>query len=170
MQRLSMLVATLAANSLFANAVFASRDVTLKALMKRIRNRGLGLFVALVGSAFASMTASAAPPAAITGSWSVLIDQTYETLDITNQGGPALGPCRTIIGSLGIAPVRGYYCVNSGQFHLLHNNVATNATVRTFTGIVSEDVAAGTMHLAGSVHVVNIAFGPFGEFPLSGNK
>ena len=71
--------------------------------------------------------------------------------------------------ALGIAPVRGYYCPESGHIRFLHNNVSTKATVRTFTGSVSQD-ASGAMHLAGTFNVLNAAFGDCGEYPFSANE
>lgn len=116
--------------------------------------------------------AMAAPPPNVVGSWVILTDQTYTTLDITNQGGPGAPgatECRVILGTLGIAPVRGYYCPESGHIHFLHNNVSTKATVRTFTGSVSQDTS-GAMHMAGTFNVLNAAFGNYGEYPFSANK
>ena len=132
------------------------------------------LLRALAATAGLALTsaAMAAPPPNVVGSWVILTDQTYTTLDITNQGGPGAPgatECRVILGSLGIAPIRGYYCPESGRMHFLHNNVSTKATVRTFTGSVSED-ASGAMHLAGTFNVLASAFGDYGEYPFSANK
>ena len=115
--------------------------------------------------------ALAAPPANIVGTWTILVDQSYTTLDISNQGGPGApgaAQCRVILGTLGVAPVRGHYCPASGRLHFLHNNLSTGATVRTFTGSVSQD--ANGAHMAGTFNVVNAAFGNYGEYPFSANK
>ncbi|MGH8178254.1 MAG: hypothetical protein ACREV5_18515 [Steroidobacter sp.] len=140
--------------------------------MKRRLFRATPIITALAGVTLLASVASAAPPASVRGAWVILTDQTYTTLDITNQGGPG-GPggsvCRVIIGSIGIAPIRGFYCPDTGRIHFLHNNLSTGATVRTFTGSVSEDASA-SMHMAGAFNVVNAAFGPFGEHPFSANR
>jgi hypothetical protein len=75
-----------------------------------------------------------------------------------------------ILGSIGIAPVRGTYCPATGDLHFLHNNVASNVTVRTFTGTLSAATATDPAHMAGTFQVVNTAFGPFGRYPFSGTR
>lgn len=136
------------------------------------KRRVLGLGLALVGVA-SSGIAAATPPASVVGTWSILVDQTYTTLDITNQGGgggPGGSVCRLILGSIGIAPITGHYCQSTGRIHFLHNNLATGATVRTFTGSVTAATANAPAHMAGTFNVVNVAFGPFGEYPFSGTR
>jgi hypothetical protein len=137
------------------------------------RLRAAGAAIALAVSAMLSQSASATPPASVVGSWSILVDQTYTTLDITNQGGPG-GPggstCRLIIGTIGIAPITGHYCLPTGRIHFLHKNVSSGATVRDFTGSVTAATAAAPAHMAGTFNVVNVAFGPFGEYPFSASK
>jgi hypothetical protein len=131
----------------------------------------LRTLIATAAFAFTSATL-AAPPANIVGSWVILVDQDYTTLDITAQGGPGApgaSKCRVILGTLGIAPVRGHYCPGSGRIHFLHNNLSSGATMRTFTGSVSQD-ASGPMHMAGTFNVLNAAFGNYGEYPFSANK
>lgn len=116
--------------------------------------------------------AIAAPPTHVMGNWIIHTGDDYTTLDITNQGAsgaPGASQCRVILGSLGIAPVRGFYCPGSGRIHFLHNNLSTNVTVRTFTGSVTED-ANGVMHMAGSLNVLAHAFGDLGEYPFSATK
>ena len=139
--------------------------------MKRRKLLTLSALAALSGLALIP-AAFATPPANVTGSWVILTDQTYTTLDIVSQSGPGApgaAECRIINGNLGIAPVRGFYCPDSGHVHFLHNNLASNVTVRTFTGSVSED-ANGAMHMAGVFNVLAVAFGDYGEYPFSANK
>jgi hypothetical protein len=131
----------------------------------------LRTLVATAAFVFTS-AAFAAPPANIVGSWTILVDQSYTTLDITAQGGagaPGASKCRVILGNLGIAPVRGHYCPQSGRVHFLHNNLSSGATMRTFTGSVSQDASAA-MHMAGTFNVLAVAFGDYGEYPFSANK
>lgn len=136
------------------------------------RYRTAGAAFALTAAALLSDVATAAPPANVVGTWTLLADQTYTTLDITNQGagGPGGSTCRVILGSLGIAPIMGYYCPATGRIHVLHNNLATGATVRTFTGSVTAATASAPAQMAGTFNVVNVAFGPYGEYPFSASK
>jgi hypothetical protein len=137
-------------------------------------NRKLSRFMTTItgiGVAMLMSTAAwATPPATVVGTWNLLVDQTPVTLEITSQGGPGNGSCRLIIGTLGIAPVRGYYCPSTADLHFLHNNVASGVTVRTFTGSVTDAIVGSPAHMAGTFNVVNVGFGPFGEYPFSGTK
>ena len=120
-----------------------------------------------------SSWALAAPPPSAVGTWLLVVDQTYTTLTITNQGGagaPGSAVCRVVLGTIGIAPVRGTYCPTTGDLHFLHNNVSTNVTVRTFTGTLSAATATDPAHMAGTFQVLNAAFGPFGRYPFSGTR
>jgi hypothetical protein len=131
----------------------------------------MGAVVAMLGLGL-GLDASATPPASVVGSWVATIDGTATTIDITAQGGgggPGGSACRLIVGSLGIAPLRGYYCLDTGEVAFLHNNLDSGLTVRTFSGSVSMD-ALGVTNMAGTFRVMNIAFGPFGEFPFWASK
>src|SRR5262245_8874102 len=97
------------------------------------------LSVPVLGALFGA-PAFAAPPTTVVGTWDVVAGNALETLIITNQGGPGApgaSKCRVVLGTIGIAPVRGYYCPGDGVVHILHNNIPTGSTVRNFTGIVS---------------------------------
>jgi hypothetical protein len=128
----------------------------------------------LVAAALAQPGLSAAaPPESVVGTWLMQNNQTQEQLTVTNQGGPgspAGETCREIIGTLGVAPIEGFYCPTTGRLHMLHKNVFTKAVVRVFTGNLSDSVAAQPDRMAGTMTVVNIAFGPFGEFSFSASK
>lgn len=117
--------------------------------------------------------AQAAPPTTVIGSWMLLVDQTYTTLEITNQGGPGSPggtACRVILGSIGVSPINGYYCPETGQIRFLHRNPSTNVVVRTFAGSVSASSGGQPAHMAGTFDVQNIGLGKFGEYPFSGSK
>ena len=140
--------------------------------MNRKRKQFMTIVAGIGFALLMSGVASAAPPPSVVGTWSLLVDQTPTTLDITNQGGPGNGVCRVILGTIGNvgAPIRGIYCPATGQLHFLHNNLASGVTVRTFTGSVTDAVVGSPAHMAGSFFVVNVAFGPFGEYPFSGTR
>lgn len=132
------------------------------------------LAVVLVAAALAQPgLAAAAPPESVVGTWLMQNNQTEEQLVITNQGGPgspAGDTCREIIGAFGIAPMQGFYCPDTGRIHMLHKNVSTKAVVRVFTGNLSDSVTGHPDRIGGTMTVVNIAFGPFGEYSFSASK
>jgi hypothetical protein len=68
---------------------------------------------------------------------------------------------------IGIAPIRGGYCPVTGRIHFLHNNLNSHITVRVFTGNVSDGDPGQTWYMGGTMTVVNVGFGPFGEFNFS---
>jgi hypothetical protein len=127
----------------------------------------------LVVAALSSLAAFAAGPANIVGTWQALISNKFETRVITAQdgpGAPGASECRIVTGTIGIAPVGGFYCPGNGRVHLLHNNLSTVRPVRDFTGLVSEDATTGRMHMAGSFNILSSAFGNFGEYPFTAVK
>lgn len=131
-----------------------------------------GLLSVVVAMLFSSV-ASATPPASVIGSWTILVDQTYTTLEITNQGAsgsPGGSACRVILGSVGVSPMNGTYCPETGRIHFLQRNPSTNVVVRTYTGSVSAATAELPAHIAGTTDVLNIGLGKFGESPFSGSK
>lgn len=131
------------------------------------------LFASSVAGALSASAALAAPPANVVGTWQALLGTEVETLVITNQGGPGApgaSQCLIVIGTIGIAPVRGYYCPGNGRIHLLHENLSTRRTVRDFSGIVAEDPATNAAQIAGTFHILAVAFGDYGEYPFSASK
>jgi hypothetical protein len=127
-----------------------------------------------LATSLAGGIAAAAPPADLGGTtWNVQANREVVPLVITNQGGPG-GPagatCNLIVGTLGIAPIRGWYCPSTGRIHFLHNNLGSGATMRVFTGNLSDDVPDQPAYIGGTMTVVNIAFGPFGEFNFSATE
>lgn len=122
-------------------------------------------------STCAAEPSSLAPPTTLAGTtWDVQANQETAELIITNQGGPG-GPggpnSLVIIGTIGIAPIRGWYSPASGRIHFLHNNVGSGATVRVFTGNLSDDVASQPRFMGGTVMVEAVAFGHLGEYNFS---
>jgi hypothetical protein len=115
--------------------------------------------------------AVAAPPANVVGTWTVQVNQDVEEFIIENQGVP--GKCKRIIGHINVSaepPLIGWYCPSTGRFHILHNNASTNATVRTFTGNVSDSVEGVPDKMAGTVAIIIGAFGDLGERNFSATR
>jgi hypothetical protein len=121
--------------------------------------------------AFAAAAAQAAPPASLAGTtWTLQINRESSTqLVILTQGAGAGGtePCRTIQGTVGIAPMVGWYCPGSGQFFMRHNNIATGVTVRSFLGIVSDELIGQPLYMGGTAQINDKAFGLLGETNFS---
>jgi len=124
-----------------------------------------GLAVALLMSAG---LAEAARPANIAGTtWAARINQATETLTINTQSGPGIpgGPdCVIVTGTIGTAPVTGNYCPVSGAITLVHENISTRRAMRLFTAHLADDVVGQPYRMAGTVYVMNAAFGQLGAF------
>lgn len=122
----------------------------------------------------ATAPALAAPPATLAGTtWTLQVNRGSEQLVITYQGlagAPGARACRVLIGNLGVAPVHGWYCPNTGRIHWLHQNLGTGATVRAFTGQVSDEVVGQPLYMGGTVAIDNAAFGDLGETNFSATR
>jgi hypothetical protein len=133
-------------------------------IMKDFRRR----FYAAIAASLVTGSALAAPPPNLAGTtWDLLSNRATEQLVIITQGGagaPGAATCRTIDGTLGIAPVRGWYCPATGRIHFKHNNVATGTTVRVYVGNVSDQIVGQPLFMGGTVMVDDAAFGDLGEF------
>ncbi|MBP7777290.1 MAG: hypothetical protein KA371_09195 [Acidobacteria bacterium] len=129
-------------------------------------------FVALF---LAAATVSAARPANLANTtWTLQVNGSIEPLTITTQGGagaPGAANCRAITGAIrNLAEVRGWYCPSTGRIHLVHTNMDSNRPVRVFTGNVSDDVSGQLLHMAGTMTVLNSAFGDLGEYNFSASQ
>jgi hypothetical protein len=130
---------------------------------------------ALAATLLGTGVASAAPPANIANStWIFDLDGSSFEVFIDTQGGPgAPGQmnCRSVAGQIdGIAPISGFYCPLTGRIHLVHRNLSTKVAVRTFTGVVSDDVAGQPHFMAGTATVLNAVFGDLGEYVFSARE
>lgn len=131
-------------------------------------------FIAVATAALAAGSATAAPPANIAGTtWTVQANREVNQLVITHQGGagaPGAAICRLIIGTIGIAPIRGWYCPVNGRVHFLHHNLNSGVTMRAFTGNVSDEVIGQPLYMGGSVTVDNTGAGDLGEYNFSATQ
>lgn len=129
------------------------------------------LVAAATAASLIAAEALAAPPANLAGTtWTMQINRDAVQLVIVTQGGagaPGAQRCRAINGTIGIAPVHGWYCPDTGRIHFHHRNISTDVTVRTFTGNVSDDVIGQPLYMAGTVMVNNSNFGELGEYNFS---
>lgn len=131
---------------------------------------------ALLASAtlFSVAAAQAAPPANIGGTtWAIEVNQENNTLVISNQGGPGApggATCRVILGTIGIAPIRGWYCPATGALQFVHRNIDSGVAVRVFTGSLSDTTVDGPLKMAGTVGVHNAVFGDLGTRNFSATQ
>ena len=133
-------------------------------------NSSLKTFTFAVATAtlLAAGTASAAPPASLGNTvWTALINRDVVQFTITSQSGPGApgaATCRIINGTFGVASIRGIYCPSTGRFQFVHRNADNQNTVRVFTGNLSDDVPGQAVFMAGTVTVLDAAFGDLGEY------
>lgn len=80
--------------------------------------------------------ASAAPPANVVVTWTMLVNQSFETFVVNNQG--ALGTCKLILGTLSGWPANGWYCPADGRIHFIRKNAGV--PIKVFDGIVADRV------------------------------
>ena len=128
-----------------------------------------------VAACLATGHASAQRPGNIGGTtWTLQTNRDAVQLVITSQGGPGAPgalTCHHILGDIGnVAHIRGWYCPSTGRIHFQHKNLGTGNAVRIFTGNVSDDVIGQPLHMAGTMTVLDAAFGDLGEYNFSAVK
>jgi hypothetical protein len=139
-------------------------DIIMKAV--------IAFTVAAAASLAATATAAAAglgPPHNLQGTaWTVQVNRGTDQLAITSQPGP--GPsgyatCPPILGTIGAAAIRGWYCPSSGRIHFLRYDVNTGVTAAVFTGNVSDALNNNQqLYMGGTVTVVDPLLGRLGEY------
>jgi hypothetical protein len=133
------------------------------------------LSLTIAGIIIAAGTAWAARPANLARtSWVVQVNGDTEVLNITAQGGPGApgaATCQSIRGDIRtVADIRGWYCPSTGRVFFVHSNVDSGVAVRIFSGHVSDVAEGRPLHMAGTVAVVNSAFGDLGEYNFSATQ
>ena len=58
-------------------------------------------------------------------------------------------------------------CPSTGRIHFVHRNDGNQNAVRVFTGNLSDDIPGQVRYMAGTVTVLDAAFGDLGEYPFS---
>ena len=132
----------------------------------------LSFTIAIVLTASA---ASAAPPATVANrTWIFDIDGSSLEVFIDTQAGPGApgqANCRHVEGKInGIAPISGWYCPATGRIQLVHRNLDSKLAMRTFTGVVSDQVDGQPLFMAGTATVLYAAFGDLGEYVFSARE
>lgn len=127
--------------------------------------------VAAAALLLAAGLAHADRPANLAGTtWTAQIDRDSEQIVIQTQAGPGIpgGPnCVTVRGTIGIAPLRGWYCPENGNIVLIHENLSSGKAMRLFAGFVGSEVIGQPRYMAGTVYVVNSSFGQLGQYNFS---
>ena len=139
--------------------------------MPRTHHKVFGTLALALALQWYAGTAVADPPANVVGTWTIQVNQDVEEFIIQSQGAP--GTCKRILGYINVSaepPLIGFYCPSTGRIHFLHNNASTKATVRTFTGNVSDSVEGVPDKMAGTVAIINSAFGALGERNFSATR
>ncbi len=124
---------------------------------------------------FGASNASAERPANLGGTtWTLQTNRDAVQLVILTQGGPGAPgalTCRHISGDIGnVAQIKGWYCPASGRIHFQHKNLGSGNAVRVFTGNVSDDVIGQPLYMAGTMTVLDAAFGDLGEYNFSATR
>lgn len=137
--------------------------------------KSLTFAVLAAATSLAAATALAERPADLAGTtWTLQTNRDAVQLVILTQGGPnARGQsvCRFIQGDIGnVAHIRGWYCPQSGRIHFQHKHLGTGNAVRIFTGNVSDEVIGAPLYMAGTMTVLDAAFGDLGEYNFSAIK
>jgi hypothetical protein len=140
--------------------------------MLRTHHKVFGTLALALALQWYAGAAVADPPANVVGTWTMQINQDdVEEFIIQSQGAP--GKCKRILGYINVSAeprLIGWYCPSTGRIHFLHNNASTGATVRTFTGNVSDRVEDVPDKMAGTVGIMNSNFGALGERNFSATK
>jgi hypothetical protein len=132
---------------------------------------------AAAATLLAASAASAERPANLAGTtWTLQANRNVLQLVINTQSGsgaPGAATCRHINGTINTTPdieVRGWYCPESGRIHLIHRHLVSHDAMRTFTGNVSDEVVGQPLYMAGTMTVLNTAFGDLGEYNFSATR
>jgi hypothetical protein len=141
----------------------------MKSALKTLTFTVAALALLSAGNAFAER------PANLGGTtWTLQTNRDAVQLVILTQGGagaPGALNCRHISGDIGdVAHIKGWYCPATGRIHFQHKNLGSGNAERIFTGNVSDDVIGQTLYMAGTMTVLDAAFGDLGEYNFSATR
>ena len=120
----------------------------------------------LVATQLYAGAASAAPPTTVVGTWTMLVNQNFETFDVTNQG--ALGTGKLILATLSGWPANGWYCPADGRIHFIRKNAGT--PIKVFDGIVADRIVGTPDRIGGTYASDYEPTQPFGYYSFSALK
>jgi hypothetical protein len=104
---------------------------------------GLALFAA--PSAFADGW-----PSSVTGTWSVVGNQSAGALVISQYAGAAGSQCKPIRGTIyGVDAIEGFYCPGSGRISFLRYNGITTVPKQHWSGNLSQRVTGQPLRIGG---------------------
>ena len=134
--------------------------------MKSKLNRAFLAAGTLVAAQLYAGVAWAAPPANVVGTWTMLVNQTFETYVVTNQG--ALGTCKLILATLSGWPANGWYCPADGRIHFIRKNAGV--PLKVFDGIVADRVVGSPDRIGGTYASDYAPTQPYGYYSFSALK
>ena len=123
----------------------------------------------MIGLLWAGM-ATAAPPASVTGTWSVIGNQTPGSLKITQGTAPT--QCQPFRGTIYTSDaVLGYYCPATGRIAFLRMN-ASGTVTQAWVGNVGAVAPQQPNRMGGTFHALNTGAGSgdLGEYNFQGQK
>jgi hypothetical protein len=112
--------------------------------------------------------AVAAAPTTVVGTWSLLTNQSFGQLIVTNQG--VLGICKVILGSVNGADMNGWYCPATGRIHFYHKNAVTHLPIKIYDGYVADRISGSPDRIGGTYVSDYAPIQPYGEYPFSAMK
>ncbi len=139
--------------------------------MRSNLRHSLATALGMIGFLWAGM-AAAAPPASVTGTWSILGNQTAGPLKITQS--PAATQCKPIRGTIYTSdPVIGYYCPATGRIAFIRKNTRGAGDVtQAWVGNVGAEVPNQRNRMGGTFHALDAGAGSgeLGEYNFQGEK
>ncbi|MGH8490055.1 MAG: hypothetical protein ACREXS_14605 [Gammaproteobacteria bacterium] len=132
-----------------------------------LKNR-VAIAAGTIGLVWGSLV-SAAPPASVSGTWSIVANQSGGSLVLSQ--GIAGTQCKPINGTVfvNVNAVRGFYCPATGRIAFYHKNSA-GVVIQMYIGNVSD---AGTPNrMGGTFQALDTAAGSgsLGEFHFQAQK
>jgi len=128
----------------------------------------MATFVGTIGLVWGSI-AAAAPPASVTGYWSIIGNQSAGTLYLSQ--GYATSTCKPINGKIYTNDiVLGYYCPPTGRIAFYRKNSV--GVSQAWVGNVSEVVTGQPQRMGGTFHALdmNAGSGLWAEYHFQGYK
>lgn len=135
------------------------------------------LSVAVLGLLTASSAFADGWPASVSGTWSVIGNQSAGVLLLSQFPGLPGSQCKPIRGTIyGTDAVEGFYCPGSGRISFLRYNGATTLPKQHWSGNLSQSVAGFPLRIGGLFatfdhnNVVGTSGGSLGEYNFQAVK